>query len=402
MDSASTPEYDVIIIGGGATGAGIARDCTLRGLKAALVERFDIATGATGRNHGLLHSGARYAVTDSESARECIRENQILRRIARHCIEPTSGLFITLPDDDLGYQQTFINACTSAGFVVVEVRLVDDHRHRNAKMPAQIRHTLEIVPPRRRGFHHSHSQGGPGERTDHRATYARRAIAKDEAALFGCGDLARLLLEQAHQTARIFLTGFKLRVHKSAEARAAQIPGSTVPLGKFNGPGRAQLVAHAAALAVQRVYAEHAVLQMHGPELAKLHAAPALRAGGLVNDRRVARNKRLLLLYAGVKDDVQVGHVDIQITENGLHPLAVGQGSQGGAQRRLARAALAADDNYFTHAVPPLRPARRKAAPRGPVPLLPAVAQSPARAGRQSIAAAPVADVQNARAMPGH
>lgn len=117
MDSASTPEYDVIIIGGGATGAGIARDCTLRGLKAALVERFDIATGATGRNHGLLHSGARYAVTDSESARECIRENQILRRIARHCIEPTSGLFITLPDDDLGYQQTFINACTSAGIL---------------------------------------------------------------------------------------------------------------------------------------------------------------------------------------------------------------------------------------------------------------------------------------------
>ncbi|MDU5686499.1 MAG: anaerobic glycerol-3-phosphate dehydrogenase subunit A [Kluyvera cryocrescens] len=117
MDSASTPEYDVIIIGGGATGAGIARDCTLRGLKAALVERFDIATGATGRNHGLLHSGARYAVTDSESARECIRENQILRRIARHCTEPTSGLFITLPDDDLGYQQTFINACTSAGIL---------------------------------------------------------------------------------------------------------------------------------------------------------------------------------------------------------------------------------------------------------------------------------------------
>ncbi|MGK3045500.1 FAD-dependent oxidoreductase, partial [Klebsiella michiganensis] len=92
---ADSREYDVIIIGGGATGAGIARDCALRGLKAALVERYDIATGATGRNHGLLHSGARYAVTDSESARECISENRILRRIARHCIEPTSGLFIT-------------------------------------------------------------------------------------------------------------------------------------------------------------------------------------------------------------------------------------------------------------------------------------------------------------------
>lgn len=94
---------DVIIIGGGATGAGIARDCALRGLSVTLLERHDIATGATGRNHGLLHSGARYAVTDAESARECIAENQILRRIARHCVEPTNGLFITLPEDDLGF-----------------------------------------------------------------------------------------------------------------------------------------------------------------------------------------------------------------------------------------------------------------------------------------------------------
>ena len=108
-------EYDVIIIGGGATGAGVARDCALRGLRVILLERHDIATGATGRNHGLLHSGARYAVTDEESARECISENQILRRIARHCIEPTGGLFITLPEDDLSWQQQFIAACTRAG-----------------------------------------------------------------------------------------------------------------------------------------------------------------------------------------------------------------------------------------------------------------------------------------------
>ena len=44
---------DVIIIGGGATGAGVARDCALRGINCVLLERRDIATGATGRNHGL-------------------------------------------------------------------------------------------------------------------------------------------------------------------------------------------------------------------------------------------------------------------------------------------------------------------------------------------------------------
>ena len=115
MAAKSKKEYDVIVIGGGATGAGTARDCALRGLKVLLVERKDFATGATGRNHGLLHSGARYAVTDQESAKECISENMILRRIARHCVEETDGLFITLPEDDLAYQSLFIDSCRKAG-----------------------------------------------------------------------------------------------------------------------------------------------------------------------------------------------------------------------------------------------------------------------------------------------
>ena len=108
-------QYDVIVIGGGVTGAGIARDCAKRGLKTVLLERLDVASGASGRNHGLLHSGARYAVKDEESARECISENMILKQIAPHCIEKTGGLFITLPEDDLNYQSTFIDACAKTG-----------------------------------------------------------------------------------------------------------------------------------------------------------------------------------------------------------------------------------------------------------------------------------------------
>lgn len=110
-----TKACDVIVIGGGATGAGIARDCSRRGIRVLLLERFDISTGATGRNHGLLHSGARYAVTDPESAEECIRENMILRRIASHCVEETDGLFLSLPDDDISYQSEFVNACRKVG-----------------------------------------------------------------------------------------------------------------------------------------------------------------------------------------------------------------------------------------------------------------------------------------------
>jgi len=113
--------FDVIVIGGGATGAGVARDCARRGLDVALLERHDIATGATGRNHGLLHSGARYAVTDKESAEECIKENRILKRIASHCTEDTGGLFLSLPEDDLSYQKKFIESCISAGIEATEI-----------------------------------------------------------------------------------------------------------------------------------------------------------------------------------------------------------------------------------------------------------------------------------------
>ncbi len=115
-------EFDVIIIGGGITGAGTARDCALRGMKVLLVERFDFAAGATGRNHGLLHSGARYAVTDKESATECIKENMILRKIAKHCVEENDGLFISLPEDDINFQSKFVESCQAAG---INAQIID-------------------------------------------------------------------------------------------------------------------------------------------------------------------------------------------------------------------------------------------------------------------------------------
>lgn len=135
MKDFTTKHYDVIIIGGGITGAGTARDCAMRGMKVLLVEKDDLTNGATGRNHGLLHSGARYAVTDQSSATECIKENMILRKVARHCVEETDGLFITLPEDDLAYQATFVEACQKAG---INAEIID---------PEEARHIEPAVNP---------------------------------------------------------------------------------------------------------------------------------------------------------------------------------------------------------------------------------------------------------------
>jgi len=116
-------ETDVIVIGGGATGTGTLRDCTLRGMNGILIEKNDIASGTTGRNHGLLHSGARYAVKDLESASECISENKILKKIAWHCIEDTGGLFVTLPEDDPTYHNKLMEGCKYAGIDTDEISI---------------------------------------------------------------------------------------------------------------------------------------------------------------------------------------------------------------------------------------------------------------------------------------
>ena len=104
-------ETEILVIGGGATGIGVAWDAALRGFRTLLVEKRDLTHGATGRYHGLLHSGARYVLKDADSAVECIQENRILRRTHTHCIEDTGGFFVVTPEDENDYPDRFEAAC---------------------------------------------------------------------------------------------------------------------------------------------------------------------------------------------------------------------------------------------------------------------------------------------------
>ncbi|HSD76952.1 MAG TPA: FAD-dependent oxidoreductase, partial [Solirubrobacteraceae bacterium] len=105
----------VLIVGGGGTGGALAHDLALRGLRVTLVERGELTSGTTGRNHGLLHSGARYAVGDRDSAVECIEENRILRRICPGTFEENDGLFVGVEEEDLEYLGPFLEACAASG-----------------------------------------------------------------------------------------------------------------------------------------------------------------------------------------------------------------------------------------------------------------------------------------------
>ena len=116
---------EVLVIGGGATGAGVLRDVAMRGFDAVLVDRADLGEGTTGRYHGLLHSGGRYVVKDPVSAKECIAENGVLRRIAGECIEDTGGMFVTTPLDDLEYAARFVAGCHATGVPVEEISVAE-------------------------------------------------------------------------------------------------------------------------------------------------------------------------------------------------------------------------------------------------------------------------------------
>jgi glycerol-3-phosphate dehydrogenase len=114
---------EILVIGGGATGLGVARDAALRGFKTILLEKGDLAHGTTGRYHGLLHSGGRYVVRDPHSAADCYRENLILKRLMPTAIEDTGGFFASLPEDPPDYVDKFVAGCQTAGIPSEEVPL---------------------------------------------------------------------------------------------------------------------------------------------------------------------------------------------------------------------------------------------------------------------------------------
>ena len=111
----------MLIIGGGATGTGLARDLALRGVQCIVVEKADINAGATGANHGYLHSGARYVSKDPEIAAECMKENLIVKRVAPQCVEDTGGLWVAVQGDDEKYIADFPGLCRRSGIPIQTV-----------------------------------------------------------------------------------------------------------------------------------------------------------------------------------------------------------------------------------------------------------------------------------------
>jgi glycerol-3-phosphate dehydrogenase len=86
--------YDVLIVGGGIVGAGVARDAAMRGLQTLLVEQADFASGTSSRSSRLLHGGLRYLAQGNIGlVREASREKMVLQEIAPHLTQPLAFVF---------------------------------------------------------------------------------------------------------------------------------------------------------------------------------------------------------------------------------------------------------------------------------------------------------------------
>ena len=86
--------FDLLVVGGGIFGAAVARDAALRGLRVALVEKSDFASGTSSRSSKLIHGGFRYLQQrDFRLVFEACRERHILQRTAPHLVRPLPFLF---------------------------------------------------------------------------------------------------------------------------------------------------------------------------------------------------------------------------------------------------------------------------------------------------------------------
>ena len=113
----------IVVIGGGATGCGVARDLVLRGYQTTLIESGNLGSGTSSRSHGMLQSGARYAVTETSFAAECYQERNIISKIFPKAVKLIGGFFISLPNDPEDYPEKFLKCCQIAKIPIEEIKI---------------------------------------------------------------------------------------------------------------------------------------------------------------------------------------------------------------------------------------------------------------------------------------
>ena len=128
LDALTSGELDVLVVGGGITGAGAALDAATRGLSVALVEARDLAAGTSSASSKLIHGGLRYLeMGDIRLVREALRERELLlTRIAPHLVAPVPFLW---PLRGRVWERAYLGAGLVLYDSIGGARSVPRHRH---------------------------------------------------------------------------------------------------------------------------------------------------------------------------------------------------------------------------------------------------------------------------------
>lgn len=138
----STEKFDLLVIGGGITGAGIALDAAARGLKTALIEKRDFGAGTSSRSTKLIHGGLRYLENlEFSLVREGLKERSIVSRIAPHLAEPFPFLIPIYSDSRRNYDHPLK---MRAGLILYDLLAGKYRFGRHRRLSRQ--ETLEFAP----------------------------------------------------------------------------------------------------------------------------------------------------------------------------------------------------------------------------------------------------------------
>lgn len=237
-DVASARErlYDLVVIGGGVVGTGIARDAVLRGLSVALVEKEDFGYGTSSRPTRLIHGGLRYLeMYDFGLVREDLREREILLRLAPHLVRPLPFL-VPFYDKTLLYR-----AKLRAGMLLYDVLSYDKSlpTHRMLNTPQTLAAEPLLSPD---------NLSGAALYYDAQAEYTERLCVENalSAAEHGATLLTHMQVESLQRDVHGAVSGVQahdLLGHQSVTIRGRYTVNASGPwldavLGSL-GPGRA-------------------------------------------------------------------------------------------------------------------------------------------------------------------
>ncbi len=226
--------FDVLVIGGGITGTGIALDAAARGLRVALVEKDDFASGTSGRSSRMIHGGLRYLERyDVGLVHEALRERKILRRLAPHLIRP---LPVILPADSPREAARYRLGLTAYGLLTAG-RNIGSHRPVSGE---QVRAAAQGLRGTLRGYRYFECQGD-----DARLTIEVARAAQGYGALLANHVRARRLLGGARVTGAAVtdeISGERFEIRAAVTVNAAGVWADQVRALAAAGGGQRRLV----------------------------------------------------------------------------------------------------------------------------------------------------------------